>query len=102
MEGRAGEAGPQGGDIVASGKKVWVGWIVSILPSLMFVFSGLMKLKGGPELAKGFEHLGLPEQMAFPLAILELTCIAIYLIPPTAVLGGILMAGFLGGAICTH
>jgi len=40
--------------------------------------------------------------MVKPLAILELTCLAIYLIPPTAVLGAILLAGYVGGTIVTH
>jgi len=40
--------------------------------------------------------------MVVPLAILELTCVVIYLIPTTSVLGAILLAGYIGGAICTH
>jgi hypothetical protein len=61
-----------------------------------------MKLKGGPELAQGMAHLGLPDSMVFPLAILEISCVVIYLIPATSVLGAILLAGYIGGAICTH
>jgi hypothetical protein len=86
----------------SSGKVAWVGRGISILASLPFLLSGVMKLKGGPELTKGFAHLGLPETMTMPLAILELTCVVVYLIPPTSVLGAILLAGYLGGAICTH
>jgi hypothetical protein len=69
---------------------------------LAFLFSGFLKLKGGPELAQGMAHLGLPDSMVLPLAILELTCVAVYLIPQTSVLGAILLAGYMGGAICTH
>ena len=47
-------------------------------------------------------HLGLPESMVMPLAILEISRTAIYLIPPTSVLGAILLSGYIGGAICTH
>jgi len=68
----------------------------------MFLMSAAMKLKGGPELAEGMAHLGLPSSMVVPLAILELTCVVIYLIPMTSVLGAILLAGYVGGAICTH
>jgi uncharacterized membrane protein YphA (DoxX/SURF4 family) len=84
------------------GKIVWVGRGISILASLAFLMSGVMKLKGGPEVQKGFSHLGLPESMMLPLAILELSCVVIYLIPPTAVLGAVLLAGYMGGAIVTH
>src|SRR5206468_4037028 len=84
------------------GRVVWVGRVISGLASLMFLFSAFMKLKGGPELNEGMTHLGLPMSMVMPLAILEITCIVIYLIPVTSVLGAILMAGYVGGAICTH
>jgi hypothetical protein len=86
----------------ASGKIVWVGRAVSVLASLVFLMSAFMKLKGGPELTQGMEHLGLPGSMVVPLAILEISCVVIYLIPATSVLGAILLAGYLGGAICTH
>jgi hypothetical protein len=86
----------------ASGKIVWVGRAVSVLASLLFLMSAFMKLKGGPELTQGMEHLGLPGSMVVPLAILEISCVVIYLIPATSVLGAILLAGYVGGAICTH
>jgi hypothetical protein len=81
---------------------VWVGRVLSGLLSLLLVMSAAMKLRGGPELAQGFAHLGLPDGMAVPLAILEISCVVIYLIPATSVLGAILLAGYMGGAICTH
>jgi hypothetical protein len=88
--------------VAASGKAVKAGWAISILVSLMFVFSASMKFVGGPELAKGMEHLGLQKIPVIPLAILELTCVAVYLIPATSVLGAILLTGYLGGTILTH
>jgi len=88
--------------MAASGKVVWVGRVISILVSLVFFFSAFAKLKGGPELTEGMAHLGLPDRMVLPLAILEISCVVLYLIPHTAVLGAILLAGYLGGAICTH
>ena len=88
--------------MAASGRAVKTGWAISILVSLMFVFSASMKLMGGPELAKGMEHLELAKIPITPLSILELTCVAVYLISPTSVLGAILLTGYLGGAILTH
>ena len=61
-----------------------------------------MKFKGGPEVKKGMEHLGIPESLVIPLAILEVSCVVIYAIPQTAVLGAILLTGYIGGAICSH
>jgi hypothetical protein len=85
-----------------SRKAVWTGRVISILVSLMFLVSAFLKFKGGPQLAEGMTHLGIPESMVLPLAVLELTVTAIYLIPPTAVLGAVLLTGYIGGALCTH
>jgi hypothetical protein len=81
---------------------VWTGWIIAVLAALLFTFSAVMKVKGGPDVEQGFAHLGLPLTMMLPLAVLELTCLVVYLVPPTAVLGAVLLTGYLGGAICTH
>ena len=88
--------------MAAVGAKVWVGRVISGLVCLLLTFSAVMKLKGGPELEQGFAHMGVPISMRVPLAILELSVVAVYAIPATAVLGGILLAGFMGGAILTH
>ena len=87
---------------MASKKVVWIARVVSLLVSLVFVFSAVMKLIGGPEVSQGMAHLGLADRMVLPLAILELACVVIYLIPPTAVFGAILLTGYLGGAIYVH
>jgi len=61
-----------------------------------------MKLLKPEDVLKGFEHLGYPEQLAVPLGVVEIGCTLIYLIPRTAVLGAILLTGYLGGAVATH
>jgi len=83
-------------------KLLWAGRIITALMAIAFGMSGFMKLKGGPEFAEGATHLGLPDSMRMPLAVLEFTCLAIYLFPSTSVIGAILLTGYLGGAICTH
>ena len=80
----------------------WAGWVLSVLPSLLLFFSGAMKLLKPEDVLKGFEHLGYPEQLAVPLGVVEIGCTLIYLIPRTAVLGAILLTGYLGGAVATH
>ena len=88
--------------MAAGGKIVWVGRLISVLTSLVFLMSAFMKLKGGAEVTQGMAHLGLPEAFMRPLAILEISCVVVYLIPATSVLGAILQTGYIGGAICTH
>jgi hypothetical protein len=34
--------------------------------------------------------------------VLELFCAAVYVVPRTAVLGAVLLTGYLGGAVATH
>ncbi|HEX7788724.1 MAG TPA: DoxX family protein, partial [Methylomirabilota bacterium] len=76
--------------MATSGKIVWAGRVVSGLIGLLFLVSAFMKIKGGPELTEGMQHLGLPDSMLLPLAIIEAACAVIYLIPATAVTGAIL------------
>ncbi len=75
---------------------------MSTLPVLMLLFSGTMKFIPSPQLNEGFKHLELPIGFAPGLGVLELGCTMIYLIPRTAVLGAILLTGYLGGAVLTH
>lgn len=80
----------------------WAGVVLTVLPALMLIMSGVMKLTGGTEVEKGFQHLGWPAHLAVALAVVEFTCTVLYLIPRTAVLGAVLLTGYLGGAIATH
>jgi hypothetical protein len=81
---------------------LWTGWILGILPMPLFALSAFMKLSLPPEVVENFNKLQWPLSTARPLGVVELACCIIYLIPRTAVLGAILLAGYLGGAIATH
>ena len=83
-------------------KIIWIGRTVSVLATLLFAVSAGFKLAVHAEAVKGMEHLGLPEHLIWPIAILELLCAVVYAIPATATLGAILLTGYLGGAILTH
>lgn len=85
-----------------SRKALWAGWILSVPPALLLVFSAGMKFRDAPDMAQTLAHLGWPERSLRPLGILELTCTLLFLIPRTAALGAILLAGYMGGAIATH
>ncbi|HEX5033019.1 MAG TPA: DoxX family protein [bacterium] len=87
---------------MSSNKMVWTGRIISALIVPLFAMSAVMKLLPHPEAVKGMEHLQIPQSLLFPLGVVELICLVLYLIPKTAVLGAILLTGYLGGAILTH
>ena len=83
-------------------KLIWAGRVISGLIALLLTMSAVMKLMGGAEVTEGFAHMGLPASLRVPLGILELSCVAIYLIPATSIIGAILLTGYIGGAIVTH
>lgn len=81
---------------------LWTGWIIGVLPAAMLVMSGAMKLAKPEFVVEGSEKLGWGEHLLIGLGIVEVSCAIIYLIPQTAVLGAILVTGYMGGAIATH
>ena len=85
-----------------SKKMYWAGWVLGALPCALLIFSGVMKLTPSEQLTEGFTHLGYDPGIAVALGIVEIACTVIYLIPQTAVLGAILLTGYLGGATATH
>ena len=85
-----------------STKSLWTGRILSALPVLMLLLSGVMKLVKPAPVLEGFLHLGYSANLALPIGITELACTAIYVIPRSSVLGAILLTGYLGGATATH
>lgn len=88
--------------VATRSKLVWVGRGISVLLSLLFAMSAVMKLKGGGGVMERMAQLGLPESLVVPLGILEISCVAIYLIPATSMVGAILLTGYIGGAILAH
>ena len=82
---------------------VWIGRVLSVIPIGMMLFSASMKLHPSPQIVEFTQtHLGYPATAFMTLAILEISCVVLYAIPQTAVLGAILMTGYLGGAIASH
>jgi len=51
---------------------------------------------------QGTVELGYPDTVLVPLGLVLLASTILYAIPATAVLGAILVTGYLGGAVATH
>ncbi|HWE28574.1 MAG TPA: DoxX family protein [Polyangia bacterium] len=82
---------------------LWAGRIVSALPILALVMSGIMKLSHAPMIVGLLGgHLGFAESAIAGIGLLELFCIALYAIPATSVLGAVLVSAYLGGAVASH
>jgi hypothetical protein len=87
---------------LASKKMLWTGRILSALPILLLLFSGVMKLMKPATVVEGFAHYGYPENLTLLIGTLEIFCCVVYLIPRTSVLGAILLTGYLGGATASN
>ncbi len=81
---------------------LWTGRILTGLVLLFLAMDITLKFMGVPEVAQAMTQLGWPVTSAVPLAVLLLICGLLYAIPKTAVLGAVLLTGYLGGAIATH
>ncbi len=81
---------------------VWTGRVLSAVPVALLLLSATLKLTQPPMIVQMFGDLGYDQSQLPALAVLELACVVIYLIPATAILGAVLLTGYFGGAIATH
>jgi DoxX-like family len=88
--------------IPVSRKQVLTGRVLSTLAVLFLLFDAIGKVMRPKAVVEGTMQLGWPASMILPLGIIQLVCLAFYLIPRTSVLGAILWTGYLGGAVATH
>jgi hypothetical protein len=85
-----------------SKKRLSAGRIISALPALFLIFDGIMKLVKPAPVVEATVRLGYRESVIVGMGIVLLACTVLYLIPRTAILGAILLTGYLGGAVATH
>jgi hypothetical protein len=69
---------------------------------LFLAFDGGSKLAEPKPVADAFARLGIPLHLAPDIGLLQLACLVLYVVPRTAILGAILLAAFLGGAVAIH
>ena len=83
--------------------RVWAGRVVSAIPVAALLFSAAGKVTGAPQMVDVMVGvLGFSREALLLLAVIEVTCVIVYMVPQTAVVGAILMTGYLGGAIASH
>lgn len=80
-----------------------VGWILAgLISAFLIVASGLPKLGLFGDMSEHFAKYGISNNTAFVIGIIEITSALLFLIPRTGVIGTLLLASYLGGAIATH
>ncbi len=85
-----------------SKKSLWAGRIISTLVVLFLLFDAVAKLMKIAPVLEAFTQLGYSTSLAVPIGAVLLFCTAVYVIPPTSILGAILLTAYLGGATVTH
>ena len=88
--------------VPVSKKMLWAGRIMSALPALFLLFDGGAKLVQPAPVVEGTVKLGYPVSVILGLGIVLLASTLLYIIPRTAVLGAILLTGYLGGAVASN
>ena len=80
------------------------GWALSGIALLFLLMDATMKLLALDVVIQATGQLGFPATAAFAqkLGLLLLICTALHVHPRTAMLGAILLTGYLGGAVATH
>jgi DoxX-like family len=82
--------------------KLWISRSLTGIITLAIVATAVLKLAQAAQMVDGLKKVGIPDGAVAPIAILELACLAVYLIPRTMVLGAVLLTGYFGGAIVVH
>jgi len=83
---------------------LWLGRVLSGLVILFLLFDGAIKLVPWPVVTETMDRIGYgsSESLARSLGVITVVCTVLYAIPPTSILGAILLTGYLGGAMASH
>jgi hypothetical protein len=80
----------------------WTGRVLSGLPAAFLLFDAALKFVRPAVVVDTTVKLGYAEAVILPLGVILLACTLLYLVPRTAIVGAILLTGYLGGAVNTH
>lgn len=85
-----------------STRAVLTGRLIGGLGVAFLIFDSIGKLLEMQVVVDGAKQLGYAPNIVFSLGVTLLSCVAVYLVPRTSVLGAVLLTGYLGGAVATH
>jgi hypothetical protein len=78
------------------------GALLSGLAITLLIFDAAIKVVRVPLATDAHIQLGYAPSVVFPIGLLEVALLILYVVPRTSVLGAILWTGYLGGAVATH
>jgi len=77
-------------------------WSMTGVVGFIFIGSAISKLTGGADALEMAQNIGLDAATLKVIGVLELFTAVLFIIPRTGILGTLLLAAFMGGAIATH
>ena len=83
-------------------RALWAGRIMSAAVVVALAADGTIQLFAPAQIASILQETGFAMDLTRVVGPIIFACAILYAIPATAVLGAILVTGFLGGAICAH
>ena len=83
-------------------RALWAGRMMSAFVVIALVTDGTVQLFAPAQIAGMLHETGFAMDLTRVVGPILLACGILYAIPATAILGAILVTGFLGGAICAH
>ena len=99
MTGANNEGGCGGPEVQAPKGRMWTGRVLTALAVLFLLFDAAGKVAMSKQVVDAFARLGFPAELGMTLAVLLGVSTVLYAIPKTAVLGAVLVTGYLGGAV---
>ena len=89
-------------DTLVSNRRVWAGRVLGGFAIAFLTFDAVIKLARLGPAVTGTVQLGYPPSVILGIGLVEILCVLAYAIPRTAIVGAVLLTGYLGGAIATH
>lgn len=79
-----------------------IGWALTAVLAFVFISSAFMKLSGSEQAVKGAAGFGVSADTLRLIGVIEIVSVLLFIIPRTGMLGLLLLAAYIGGAIATH
>lgn len=93
---------PRRASVDSNHMRLWAGYLLSGIPVVFLLMDAVGKLLRLGPVVDSTTRLGYPAHVILGIGVIELVCLALYVVPPTSVLGAVLLTGYLGGAVASH
>jgi DoxX-like protein len=78
------------------------GYVLTAIVALFLTVDAAVKVLVLAPAVQGTTQLGYPAQSVIWIGLIELSCLVLYLVPRTALVGALVLTGYLGGAVASQ